>query len=65
MSVIVIKVHEKDNVSILKKFANHVLGEKAVVFLAEEPKDSNFLPLPADGGKKGNLTDAEIEETWY
>ena len=62
MSVIVIKVHEKDNVSILKKFANHVLGEKAVVLSDEEYRDSKFLQLMAEGRKTGTLTDAEAKK---
>jgi len=61
MSVLVIKVKEEGNATLLKKFIRNIFGENATVLTDEEYRDLKFLQLMEEGRKTKTLTDSEAK----
>ena len=57
MSVLVIKVKEEGNVSLMKKFIRSIFGEKVTVLTDDEYRDAKFLHLMEEGRGTGTLSD--------
>ena len=61
MSVLVIKISNEENASLLKKFIG-ILHEKAKVLTDEEYRDSMFCKLLEEGRKSKILSSAQAKK---
>ena len=61
MSVLVIKIANEENTSLLKKFIG-ILHEKAKVLTDEEYRDSMFAKLLEEGRKSKALSSSEAKK---
>ena len=61
MSVLVIKIRNEENTSLLKKFIG-ILHEKAKVLTDEEYRDSMFAKLLEEGRKSKLLSSSEAKK---
>lgn len=61
MSVLVIKIKNEENTSLLRKFIN-ILHEKANVLSDEEYRDSMFSKLLDEGRKSKTLSSSEAKK---
>ena len=61
MSVVVVKIKNEGNISLLKKFIG-ILDEKAKVLSDEEYRDSMFAKLLDEGRKSRVLSSAEAKK---
>ena len=61
MSVVVVKIKNEENTSLLKKFIN-TLHEKAKVLSNEEYRDSMFAKLLEEGRKSRVLSQSEAKK---
>lgn len=61
MSVLVVKIKNEENASLLKKFLS-ILHEKANILTDEEYRDSMFSKLLEEGRKSKNLTISQAKK---